>query len=293
MQIFAQTTASVPDAVEIKTSVLISGNAGEKRTEFMARKIVITSGKGGVGKTTISAYLGSKLASLGFRVVIMDMDIGLNNLDVVMGIEQRVDFDILDVICGNCRLKQALVQDIKHPSLYVLTSNHTYTDDYIKQEDVKDIVDKLSQTFDYILLDCPAGVDQGFRRAVNSADEAIVVVTPHISSVKDADKVLSILSGSELLGKYIVINRVRGDFEATQESLSVEEIVRFLQTKIIGVIPEDDGITKGNEINSKELDRAMTLLAENLHNGSKKIYDVAKKYRGFWGIVRRNIKKKV
>lgn len=259
----------------------------------MARKIVITSGKGGVGKTTISANLGSKLASLGFRVVILDMDIGLNNLDVVMGIEQRVDFDILDVISGNCRLKQALVQDSKYPSLYVLTSNHTYSDDYIKQEDVKDIVDKLSQTFDYILLDCPAGVDQGFRRAVSSADEAIVVVTPHISSVKDADKVLSILSGCDLLGKYIVINRVRGDFEASQESLSVEEIVRFLQTKIIGVIPEDDGITKGNESNSKELDRAMTLLAENLHNGSKKIYDVAKKYRGLWGIVRRNIKKKV
>lgn len=261
----------------------------------MARKIVITSGKGGVGKTTVSAKLGAKLASLGFRVAVLDMDIGLNNLDVVMGIEQRVDFDILDVICGNCRLKQALVQDEKYPSLYVLASNHAYTDDFIKKEDIKNIVDKLSQVFDYILLDCPAGVDEGFRRAVYSAEEAIVVVTPHISSVRDADKVLSILSGCELLGKYIVINRVRGDFEASQETLSVEEIVRFLKTKLVGVIPEDDGITKGYAAtdNGRELDRAMTLLAENLHNGSKKIYDVAKKYRGFWGILRRNIKKKV
>lgn len=261
----------------------------------MARRIVITSGKGGVGKTTVSARLGMKLASLGFRVVVVDMDIGLNNLDVVMGIEQRVDFDILDVICGNCRLKQALVQDQKYPSLYVLASTHAYDDVFINKEQIKDVVEKLAQTFDYILLDCPAGVDEGFRRAVASADEAIVVVTPHISSVRDADKVLSILSGSELLGKYLVINRVRGDFEATMETLSIEEIVRFLKAKLIGVVPEDDGITKGDEIaySGRELDRAMTLLAENLHNGSKKIYDVAKKYRGFWGALRRNIKKKV
>lgn len=145
------------------------------------------------------------------------------------------------------------------------------------------------------MLDCPAGVDEGFRRAVFSAEEAIVVVTPHVSSVRDADKVLSILSGCELLGKYVLINRVRGDLEASQETLGIEEIVRFLKTKLIGVIPEDDGITKGYIVteNARELDRAMTLIAENLHNGTKKIYDVAKKYRGFWGILRRNIKKKV
>ncbi len=262
----------------------------------MARKIVITSGKGGVGKTTICARLGMKLASLGFRVAILDMDIGLNNLDVVMGLEQKVEFDILDVILGNCRLKQALVQDIKYPSLYILTSSHIEEDAYITKEQIQGVVEKLSETFDYILFDCPAGVDEGFKRAVAIANEAIVVVTPHISSVRDADKVLSILSGYNLLGKYIIINRVRGDFEATMETLSVEEIVRFLKTKLIGVVPEDDCITKGDtssENASYELNRAITLLAENIHNGTRKIYDVAKKYRGFWGLIRRNIKKKV
>ncbi|MBQ7885181.1 MAG: septum site-determining protein MinD [Clostridia bacterium] len=260
----------------------------------MARKIVITSGKGGVGKTTITARLGIKLASLGFRVVVLDMDIGLNNLDVVMGIEQQVNFDLLDVICGNCRLKQALVQNEKYPSLYVLASTHAYDDAYLNKEQIKGVVDKLAEVFDYVLLDCPAGVDEGFRRAVASAEEAIVVVTPHISSVRDADKVLSILSGCELLGKYLVINRVRGDFEATQETLGIEEIIRFLKARIIGVVPEDDSITKGETlVGSYQLERAMTLLAENLHNGTKKIFDVAKKYRGFWGALRRSIKKKV
>ncbi|MBE7082691.1 MAG: septum site-determining protein MinD [Clostridiales bacterium] len=262
----------------------------------MARKIVVTSGKGGVGKTTICARLGMKLASLGFRVAILDMDIGLNNLDVVMNIENKINFDILDVIAGNCRLKQALVQDAKFPSLYVLASTHLYEDAYINKEDIKQIVDKLGESFDYVLLDCPAGVEDGFKRAVYSANEALVVVTPHISSIRDADKVLSILASFDLLGKYLIINRVRGDFEATMETLGVEEIVQFLKTKLIGVVPEDDDITKdepANEIQSKQLDRAITLLAENLHNGTRKIYDVSKKYRGFWGIIRRNLKKRM
>lgn len=262
----------------------------------MARKIVITSGKGGVGKTTICARLGAKLASLGFRVVILDMDIGLNNLDVVMGLEQNIEFDVLDVIMGNCRLKQALVQDAKFPSLYILASTHSSEDSYITKEQIKNVVDRLAETFDYILFDCPAGVEDGFRRAVSSATEAIVVVTPHISSVRDADKVLSILSNYDLLSKYIVINRVRGDYEATMETLSIEEIVQFLKTKLLGVVPEDDSITRGElaqESYSHELDRSITLLAENIHNGTRKIFDVAKKYRGFWGLIRRNIKKKV
>lgn len=262
----------------------------------MARKIVVTSGKGGVGKTTLCANLGMRLASLGFRVVIVDMDIGLNNLDVVMGVENEINFDIIDVIAGNCRLKQALLQDSKYPNLYVLASTHMYNDNFINRDDVKFIVDKLAESFDYILLDCPAGVEEGFRRAVYSANEAIVVVTPHISSIRDADKVLSILSGHNLMSKSLVINRVRGDFVASSETLEIEEIVRFLKVKLIGVIPENDEITKGYaplDEAGAELNRAITLLAENLHNGTKKIYDCSRKYRGFWGVLRRNLKKKM
>lgn len=262
----------------------------------MARKIVITSGKGGVGKTTLCAKIGIKLATLGFRVVILDMDIGLNNLDVVLGIEDQIRFDMMDVISGNCRLKQALVQDEKFPSLYALASRHSFEDNFVTKEQINQVVIELSQSFDYILLDCPAGVDDGFKRAVYSASEAIVVATPHISSIRDADKVLSILSHYDLLSKYLIINRVRGDLEITQETLSIEDIVRFLKIKLLGVIPEDDSVTKGelagNE-GSFELDRAISLTVENLHNGTKKIFDVSKKYRGFWGMLRRNLKKKV
>ncbi len=261
----------------------------------MARRIVVTSGKGGVGKTTICAYLGMKLASIGFRVVILDMDIGLNNLDVVMGVEDEVNYDIIDVLTGRCRLKQALVQNLKFPSLYMLASTHICTDTYITKEDIKEVVDSLAESFDYILLDCPAGVEEGFKRAVYAATEAIVVVTPHISSVRDADKVLSILAGGNMLSKSLIINRVRGDFIATSETLEIEEIVGFLKTKLLGVIPENDEITKGQFplATNPELSRAITLLAENVHNGTKKIYDCSKKYRGFWGLLRRNLKKKV
>ncbi len=262
----------------------------------MARRIVVTSGKGGVGKTTICALLGMKLADFGFRVVILDMDIGLNNLDVVMGIENNINFDIIDVLAGNCRLKQALVQDKKYPNLYVLASTHFYDDASITKEDIKCIVDKLAESFDYILLDCPAGVEDGFRRAVYSANEALVVVTPHISSVRDADKVLSILAGYNLLSKSLIINRMRGDLIATTETFEIEEIVRFLKTKLLGVVPENEEITKGytaGDETNEELARAITLLAENIHNGTKKIYDCSRKYRGFWGIIRRNLKRRV
>ena len=262
----------------------------------MARRIVITSGKGGVGKTTVCALVGMKLAELGFRVALLDLDVGLNNLDVVLGMERNINYDILDVIAGNCRLKQALIQHEKLPNLYIMASTNVNEDMLVTKEQIKDIVDTLSQTFDYILLDCPAGVEEGFRRAVFSANEAIVVVTPHISSVRDADKVLSILAGYDLLSKGLIVNRVRGDLIANYETLDLDEIIRFLKTKLLGVIPDDDTITKGDTINylhNQQLGRSISLLVENIHNGTRKIFDCGKKYRGFWGMIRRNIKKKV
>ena len=262
----------------------------------MARRIVITSGKGGVGKTTICAELGMKLADLGFRVVVVDMDIGLNNLDVVLGVDGEVVYDVVDVIAGKCRLKQALVQHKKYPSLYILPSLHSYDEALVTKEQVGVVVDALAQSFDYILIDSPAGVEEGFRRAVYLAREAIVVATPHISSIRDADKVLSILSGYDLLSKNLVVNRIRGDLVATSDTLDLAEIVRFLRVKLLGAIPEEDEITKGLEISnmkSESYARSISLLAENVHNGTRKIYDCSQKYRGFWGIIRRNIKKKV
>lgn len=263
----------------------------------MARKIVITSGKGGVGKTTLCCNLGYKLASLGFRVALIDADIGLNNLDVVMGVENRVVFDIADVIENRCRLKQALVQDKKIPTLYVLPSCHSYPKGNITSENIKAVIDKMDADFDYIFIDCPAGVETGFHRAVFSANEALVVVTPHISSIRDADKVLSILASYNLEAKYLVINRVRGDLMMNKEMIDVEEIIRFLKIQIIGIVPEDDDISLissvGGTIQGNSSSRAFTLIAENLHNGTKKIYDYTIKYRGLLGSIRRNLKRRV
>lgn len=263
----------------------------------MARKIVITSGKGGVGKTTICANLGARLAGLGFRVAIIDADIGLNNLDVVMGIENRVMFDLLDVIEGRCRLKQALIQDIRYPLLYILPSTHFSPNAKIDNIKIKNIVDSLEYNFDYILLDCPAGIEHGFHRAVFCANEAIIVVTPHISSIRDADKVISLLNNYKLTNKYLVINRVRGDLILNGEMFSIESIIDAMKISILGVVPDDDDISTLSSIGgfsgSLSSGRAFTLLAENLHSGTKKVFDCTNKYRGFFGNLRRNLKRKV
>ncbi len=263
----------------------------------MARKIVLTSGKGGVGKTTITANLGVNLASMGFRTVLVDVDMGLNNLDVVMGLEKNVVFDITDVIMGKCRAKQALVEDIRFPNLFLLPSSHYNGKGKILGEHVRSVINMLDSSYDYILIDCPAGVDAGFHRAVFSANEAIIVVTPHLSSLRDANKVITLLDEYNLQSKGLVINRMRGDLLANGEMLRVEDVVRSLHLPLLGVIPEDDAISSacsvGGYLNSLDSTRAFTLLCENIHNGTKKIYDCEMKYRGFMGYIRRNLKKKV
>ena len=264
----------------------------------MARKIVITSGKGGVGKTTLCASLGAKLSLGGQRVLLVDVDIGLNNLDVVMGVENKVVFDLVDVIEGRCRPKQALIQDIFNPTLFVMPSVHSYNHTVVTAENVKMVLSKLEDFFDYILLDCPAGIDAPFQRAIYSADEAIVVVTPHISSLRDADKVINLLSSSNIKKSYLVINRVRGDLIMSKEIMSVEQISELLKIDLLGVIPEDDEITTslviGNNMQGKSPSSyAYKLIAENLHNGSQNIYDCTCRYRGLWGFFRKNIRRRV
>ena len=263
----------------------------------MARKIVLTSGKGGVGKTTICANLGVQLASLGFRTVLVDVDMGLNNLDVVMGLENQVVFDITDVIMGKCRAKQALIEDAKFQNLFLLPSSHYSGRTKILGEHIRSVLNMLDSSFDYILIDCPAGVDAGFHRAVFSANEAIIVVTPHLSSLRDANKVIGLLNEYDLTSKGLVINRMRGDLLACGEMLRVEDVVRAMHLPLYGVIPEDDAISTsgsvGGYLNSVDSARAFTLLCENIHSGTKKIYDCEMKYRGLMGYFRRNLRKKV
>lgn len=263
----------------------------------MARRIVLTSGKGGVGKTTVCANLGISLSRLGFRVVLVDVDIGLNNLDIILGVDKQIVFDIVDVIGGKCRAKQALVQDPKFPNLYILPSSRNISNMSILSENIKNVINLLDSSFDYILIDCPAGVDEGFHRAVFSANEAIVIVTPHLSSIRDANKVISLLNDYEISNKSLVINRMRGDMLVSGEMLTVENIVRSLKIPLLGVIPEDDEISSscsvGEILKSGESIRAFTLLTENLHEGTKKIFDCTYKYRGVMGYVRRQLKRKV
>ncbi len=264
----------------------------------MARKIVLTSGKGGVGKTTICANLGVALARLKKRVVLVDVDIGLNNLDVVTGIENKIVYDIVDVIEGKCRVKQALIQDINYPNLYIMPSAHSYNKSQVTAENVKKVIDDLNDYFDFVLIDCPAGIDEPFKRAVYGADEALIVVTPHLSSLRDADKVLMLLNSFNISDFSLVVNRVRGDMVLDKEMIDARKISEILSARLSGIIPEDDNITTflsiGRTVNKGcESFNAFNMLAKNILGETKKVYDCTEKYRGFFGLVKRYIRRKI
>ena len=262
----------------------------------MARKIVVVSGKGGVGKTTICANLGYALSQKNLKVLLLDADIGLNNLDVVLGIENKIIYDLLDVVTGKCRPKQALVQDFNNQNLFILPSNRTYCNLDIDGDGVKEVLCQLDDYFDYILIDAPAGIENGFLRAVNCAEEAVVITTPHLSSIRDADKVVSILESYNMSIIGAVVNRARGDLILNGEMLTIEKISKYLKLKTLGVIPEDDAISfqllSGGQLKRKaESFLAFNYIAEKLHNGEERIFDCTKKYRGIVGTIKRNIKK--
>lgn len=262
----------------------------------MAKRIVVTSGKGGVGKTTVTANLGISLSSLGLRVVMIDIDFGLNNLDVVMGVENKVVYDILDVLEGRCRLKQALVQDKNKKNLYVLPSNSLSSNAEITGQNIKLIIESLSPLFDYIILDCPAGIDVGFHRAVSCADEAIVVTTPNLPSLRDADKVISILKSYKLDRVGILVNRARGDLMMSDRMMFPQDIQALLKTDLVGVLPEEDAVflSCGYALpNRSSSGKAYKILAQNIHKGTNKLYNVTEKYSGFFGSIRRGIKKSI
>lgn len=262
----------------------------------MARKIVITSGKGGVGKTTICANLGNFIAWRGYKVVVMDLDIGLNNLDVTMGVENKVVFDLFDVINNKCRARQALIQDSQNPYLYIMPSNHSNSK--LTKSELQKVVNELDDFFDFIFIDCPAGIEEGFHRAVNVADESIIVVTPQISSVRDADKVVSLLKNYGFSNPYCVVNRVRGDLILNREMLSVEDINELLNVNILGVVPDDDDLVCFTDFNriykrQSKISRAFSLLSDNVLDGTRKIYDCTTTYRGVVGFIKRKIKRSV
>ncbi len=255
----------------------------------VARKIVITSGKGGVGKTAVAVNLGMRLAAMGERVILADADFGLNNIDVVCGVEGNVAYDIVDVIEGRCRAAQALVRHPEFPNLFLLASNHTDPNKYRSPQAVRLIIDSLAPRYDYIFIDSPAGIGGGFHRAVASADEALVVTTPHVSSLRDADKVITVLKSYRLKSVDLVVNMARGDLIADGEILSPHEIAEILKIPLIGIVPQEDAVFLGERQGGAQ--KAFRILASNIAKGTRKLYNVTGKYYGFFGSIRRSLKK--
>ncbi len=208
----------------------------------MSEVIVITSGKGGVGKTTTTANVGTGLAQMNKKVVLIDTDIGLRNLDVVMGLENRIVYNLVDVIEGNCRVKQALIKDKKYPDLYLLPSAQTRDKTAVTPEQMKKLTDELREEFDYILLDCPAGIEQGFKNAIAGADRAIVVTTPEVSAIRDADRIVGLLEANELKNIHLVVNRLRMDMVKRGDMMSVKDVCEILAIPLIGAVPDDEHI---------------------------------------------------
>lgn len=263
----------------------------------MVRKIVITSGKGGVGKTTIVCGLGYTLAKLGYKTLLIDMDFGLNNLDVLMGIENKIVYDIIDVLEGKCLSKQALIQDFFESNLFVFPSSHGFCKIKFGANELLKIIGDLERYFDFVLIDCPAGIDGGFRRAVDCATEYIVVTTPHLSAVRDADKSISSIRNTNTK-PYLIINRARGDLILDAKMLSIDSVAESLNASLIGVIPEDDDVsyqmlTGGIFDKDSQIQKSLNMIAKNIINGSNKIYDCTKRYKGVIGSIRKNLKKRL
>lgn len=208
----------------------------------MSEVIVVTSGKGGVGKTTTSANLGTGLAQMGKKVVLIDTDIGLRNLDVVMGLENRIVYNLVDVVEGSCRVKQALIRDKRRPSLYLMPSAQTRDKTAVKPEQMVKMIEHLKSQFDYIILDCPAGIEQGFQNAIAGADRALVVTTPEVSAIRDADRIIGLLEANEFKKIDLIINRLRQDMVKRGDMMSASDVVDILSIPLIGIVPDDENV---------------------------------------------------
>lgn len=228
----------------------------------MARKIVITSGKGGVGKTTVCCNLAVQLARQGYRVIVCDLDFGLNNADVVLGVENRALYDVLDAVEGRCRPKQALVPHPRYPTLHVLSSNRVL-ERYVSPQAIRLILDSLAPQFDFILIDSPAGIEDGFHRAASCAEEALLVTTPHISALRDADRVAGILKSYKFASAGLVVNQVRRE-RRRGGMLTPDEISAALRIPLVGIVTEEDKIFRENVLSRSRAFRALAEACVNL-----------------------------
>lgn len=209
----------------------------------MGKVYVVTSGKGGVGKSTAVANIGAGLAMEGKKVVLIDADIGLRNLDLIMGLENRIVFDLVDVVEKKCRsFRQALIRDKRFKGLFLLPSSQSREKDAVQPDQMRELCQTLKESFDFVIIDCPAGIEHGFKNAVAGADEAIIVTNPEVSAVRDADRVIGLLEAEEKGEPILLVNRMREDMVRKDQMLAVEDIVDILNVEILGIVPEDERI---------------------------------------------------
>ena len=254
----------------------------------MARRIVVTSGKGGVGKTTVAVHLALALARKGERVVLFDGDFGLNGVDILLRIDQSETYDVVDVIEGKCRAKQALIRVKNESNLFVLLSKRWGNERYVSPQAMRIVVDGLSAQFDYIIIDCPSGLADGFHRAVSLADEAIVVTTSDLGALRAADQTVSALKNYKLHAVSVVYNRVLGERLTTGEIVSGKQVAELLKVPLLAVLPEFAKLWQGG-INEH---RAWRVLVKNVMTGERKIYDAMNGCRGIAGVIKRAVKER-
>ena len=261
----------------------------------MGRIIVITSGKGGVGKTTCSANLGMALARMNHSVALLDADFGLRNLDLLLGLENRVVYTALDVLEGQCRLEQALVRDKRQQDLVLLPAAQSRNKDAITPDQMKQLALALNQKYDYVLIDCPAGIEMGFQNAIAAAKEAIVVTTPEISAVRDADRVIGLLEANEVDNVHLIVNRIRAKMVQSNDMMSVNDVQEILSIPLLGIIPDDEQVivaTNRGEplILSEELSlsgMAMRNIAERIEGKQVEFLDLDAPYDTLMNRLRR------
>ena len=262
----------------------------------MAQVITITSGKGGVGKSTTTANIATALAKMGKKVVAVDFDIGLRNLDMILGLENRIVYDVVDVMEGNCNLAQAIIKDKRTQNLHFLPASQTKDKNVLNKEKVEKLIEDLKKDFDYILVDSPAGIESGFEHSIYLADRALIVTTPEISAVRDADRVIGIIDakskkakeGAEVQ-KHIIINRIKPELVEKGEMLSTEDVLHILALPLIGIVPDDEDIVKSTNLgepivlNEKSrVGEAFRRIARRIEGEDVEFLDLKAK-KGFFG----------
>ena len=258
------------------------------------RIIVITSGKGGVGKTTTTANLAVALANEGHRVVAIDGDVGLRNLDVIMGLENRIVYTLVDVIEGTCRLNQAMIRDKRIDNLYMIPTAQSRTKDAVSSEQMLEICSQLRSEFDFVLIDSPAGIEAGFRNAAAGADEALVVTTPEVSAVRDADRIIGLLESMEKAPISLIINRIKPEMVKRGEMLATQDVLDILAVELIGTIPDDESVVtssnKGEPLtfsNGSLATKAFLNIAKRICGNDVPFMDLSDNHNGFFSSLRR------